>query len=140
MILSFIKIDLNVSKVFFEEFLKLCKRMLKNQKQQLSKEQQEKMLEMEEILSNKMGQMKLFKQLCQQNMQELNQHLQIYIKNKNIMAKEITSQALFVKMITEKTRHFKFQANGQNMDFQLLYEEIQKMKPETLLNQLYNQN
>lgn len=53
LLLQFVKSDLNISKLFFEEFLKMTNGLLKKRKGDLSEEEVEKLENMEEILNNK---------------------------------------------------------------------------------------
>ena len=106
--LNFIKSDLNISKVFFEEFLKLSKQLLSKRKHELSFENKIKMEKIEEILNNKAGNRKVFNEIFRDTISEFNDMLKSLIKNKHILLKELIIPAFCIKMIAEIPKTFKY--------------------------------
>lgn len=71
-LLSFVKSDLNISKLFFEEYLKMIADFKNKRFQELDLENQEKLLELDEILNNKKSNKNVFKHLWFKQMTEFN--------------------------------------------------------------------
>ena len=67
--LNFIKFDLNISKIFFDEFLICIKKIIKKP-QNISEEEQAKLLEIEEILNNKLSNKEIFFNLWNKSMSD----------------------------------------------------------------------
>ena len=67
--LNFIKFDLNISKIFFDEFLICIKKIIKKP-QNISEDEQAKLLEIEEILNNKLSNKEIFFNLWNKSMSD----------------------------------------------------------------------
>ena len=55
LLLNFIKSDLNISKIFFGEFLKMAKSLIAKKKDEFDSEEYEKLAEMQDILNNRLS-------------------------------------------------------------------------------------
>jgi hypothetical protein len=72
LLLNFVKSDLNISKIFFNEIIKLTKNIISKKKDDFEPSQYEKLAALEEILNNKISNKDIFNEFWNSNFQEFN--------------------------------------------------------------------
>jgi hypothetical protein len=86
---------------------------------------------MDSILNNKMSDKTEFRRIYLDNINEFNDKLRTFMKNKNFSHKELVNCAFYVKMLVESCHIFKYSTNNK-VDFSKLYEDIDRMDENTL--------
>ena len=83
LLLEFIKSDINISKLYFREFLAMSKTALKQKRkaEEFAPEELQKLAELEEILNNKLSNKEHFSDLWNRNMSEFDESLKDIIRS-----------------------------------------------------------